>query len=170
MLELSFKGLTIKAIGLLNTKAPEPAGWSLLLLLFAEFRKTPWVVGPGFTISAVGGIIGLQHAASVDELRSGLGTNVYDDILFPADPVKDAPRIISRLRTIFPVSPGSLVVGPTVEANWGSAHWSTARVALLAQFGGVFDSSDFRLTRLTLSARSGRPHRRWTSTPHGWST
>ncbi len=150
VLELSFKGLTIKAIGLINTKAPEPAGWSLLLLLFAEFRKTPWVVGPGFTISAIGGIIGLQHQASVDELRTGLGTNVYDDILFPADPVKDAPRIISRLRTIFPVSPGGLVVGPTVEANWGRPALVTARLAVLAQFGGVFGGGDFRFTRLTL--------------------
>ncbi len=59
-------------------------------------------------------------AASVDELRRSLGTNVYDDILFPADPVKDAPRIIGRLRTVFPVEPSGLVVGPTVEINWGT--------------------------------------------------
>ncbi len=150
VLELSFKGLTIKAVGLINTKAPEPAGWSLLLLLFAEFRATPWVVGPGFTITAIGGIIGLQHQASVDELRTGLGTNLYDDILFPADPVKDAPRIISRLRTIFPVSPGGLVVGPTVEANWGRRGLVTARMAILAQFAGVFGGGDVRFTRLTL--------------------
>ena len=29
VLELSFKGMTVKALGLLNTKAPAPAGWSL---------------------------------------------------------------------------------------------------------------------------------------------
>ena len=118
-----------RPIGIVNTKAPEPAGWSFLLLLFAEFRHSPWQIGLGFNITAVGGIIGLQHRASVDELRRSLGTNVYDDILFPADPVKDAPRIIGRLRTVFPVEPNGLVVGPTVEINWGTPAIVTGRFA-----------------------------------------
>jgi len=150
VLELSFKGLTIKAIGIVNTKAPEPAGWSFLLLLFAEFRHSPWQIGLGFNITAVGGIIGLQHRASVDELRKSLGTNVYDDILFPADPVKDAPRILGRLRTVFPIEPSGLVVGPTVEINWGTPAIVKGRFAVLAQFAGAFGGGDFRFTRLTI--------------------
>jgi Family of unknown function (DUF6603) len=150
VLELSFSGLTIKAVGLVNTKAPEPAGWSFLLLLFAEFRDSPWQIGLGFNITAVGGIIGLQHRASVDELRTSLGTNVYDDILFPADPVKDAPRILGRLRTVFPVEPNGLVVGPTVEINWGTPAIVKGRFAVLAQFDGAFGGGEFRFTRLTI--------------------
>jgi hypothetical protein len=149
VLELSFSGLSLKAVGIVNTKAPEPAGWSLLLLIFAEFRDSPFPLPLGFNLTAVGGIIGLQHEASVEQLRSALGTNVFDDILFPADPVKDAPRLIGRLRTVFPVKAGALTIGPTAEINWGQPAIVTARLAILAQFGGVF-GGDFRFTRLTL--------------------
>jgi hypothetical protein len=150
VLELSFKGLSIKAVGLLNTKAPDPAGWSLLLLLYAEFRETPWQIGLGFTITAIGGILGLQHVASVEQLRASLGTNAFDDVLFPADPVKNAPRILGRLRTLFPVQAHALTVGPVVEVNWGTPPLVTARLGILAQFTGAFGGGDFRFTRLTV--------------------
>jgi hypothetical protein len=148
-LELSFKGLTVQALGILNTKAPE-AGWSFLLLLYAEFRQTPWQIGLGFTITAVGGIIGLQHEASVEQLRASLGTNTFDDVLFPADPVKDAPRILGRLRTLFPVKAHALTVGPIVEINWPGTALVRARLGILAQFTGAFGGGDFRFTRLTV--------------------
>lgn len=150
MLELSFKGLTVKAVGLLNTKAPDPAGWSLLLLLYAEFRESPWQIGLGFNITAVGGILGLQHSASVEQLRAALGTNQFDDVLFPADPAENAPRILGRLRTLFPVQANALTVGPVVEVNWGTPALVVARLGILAQFGGAFGGGDFRFTRLTV--------------------
>jgi Family of unknown function (DUF6603) len=150
VLVLSFRGLTIKALGLLNTKAPEPTGWSLLLLLYAEFRETPWQLGLGFNITAVGGIFGLQHIASVEQLRASLGTIAFDDVLFPADPVKDAPRILGRLRTLFPIQAGALTVGPVVEVNWATPPIVVARLAILAQFTGVFGGGNFGFTRLTV--------------------
>jgi hypothetical protein len=150
VLELSFKGLSIKAVGLLNTKAPDPAGWSLLLLLYAEFREAPWQIGLGFNITAVGGILGLQHVASVEQLRASLGTNAFDDVLFPADPVKNAPRILGRLRTLFPVQAHALTVGPVVEVNWGTPPLVTARLGILAQFTGAFGGGEFGFTRLTV--------------------
>jgi hypothetical protein len=150
VLELSCKGLTVKAVGLLNTKAPDPAGWSLLLLLYAEFRETPWQLGLGFNLTAVGGIVGLQHIASVEQLRASLGSNAFDDALFPADPVKNAPRILGRLRTLFPVQANALTVGPLVEVNWGTPPIVVARLAILAQFSGAFGGGDFRFTRLTV--------------------
>lgn len=150
VLELSFKGLTVKAVGLLNTKAPDPAGWSLLLLLYAEFRETPWQLGLGFTMTAIGGVIGLQHVASVEQLRASLGTNAFDDVLFPADPVKNAARILGRLRTLFPVRAHALTVGPVVEINWATPPIVVARLGILAQFTGAFGGGDFRFTRLTV--------------------
>ncbi len=149
VLELSFKGLTIKAVGIVNARAPV-AGWSLLLLLYAEFRHSPWQLGLGFNITAVGGIMGLQHAASVEQLRAAMGSNAFDDVLFPEDPVRDAPRMIGRLRTLFPVKPQALVVGPAVEINWGTPAIVTAKLAVLAQFGGLFGAGDVRFTRLTI--------------------
>ena len=64
--------------------------------------------------------------------------------------MKDAPRILGRLRTVFPVEPSGLVVGPTVEINWGTPAIVTGRFAMLAQFAGAFGGGDFRFTRLTI--------------------
>ena len=150
VLTLAFKGITIKAIGLLNTRAPSPADWSLLLVLSAEFRDTPWQLGLGFNITAVGGILGLQHTASVEALRAALGTNSFDDVLFPVDPVKNAPRILGRLRTLFPVKAHALTVGPTVEVNWGTPPIVVARLGIVAQFSGAFGGGDLAFTRLTV--------------------
>jgi hypothetical protein len=150
VLELRLGTLTVKAVALLNTRAPEPAGWSLLLLLFAEFRNNPWLFGPGFSITAVGGLIGLQHAASVEQLRGALGTNVFDDVLFPADPVTNAPRLLGRLRQLFPVQAHALVAGPMVEVNWGAPPLVTARLAVLVQVRDALGGGDARFTRLTV--------------------
>ena len=120
VLELSFKGMTVKALGLLNTKAPAPAGWSLLLMLSAEFRETPWQIGLGFNITPSAASSGCSTGLGRPAAHS-LGTNAFDDVLFPTDPVKNAPRILGRLRTLFPVQARALMVGPTVEVNWADA-------------------------------------------------
>lgn len=149
VLELSFNGFSVKAVGLLNTRAPD-AGWSLLLLLYAEFRDAPLQLGLGFSISAIGGILGLQHVASTEQLRAAMGTNSFDDVLFPGDPVKNAPRILGRLRTLFPVQAHALTFGPVVEINWaGPKPIVVARLGILAQFTG-FGGGELNFTRLTV--------------------
>ena len=50
-MELSFKFLSLKAIGLLNTKFPDGRpGFSLLIIIAAEF--TPIQLGFGFTLTS----------------------------------------------------------------------------------------------------------------------
>ena len=45
-------------------------------------------------------------------------TGALDDILFPDNPVADAPRIINRYRTLFPVKDGNFLVGPMLELSF----------------------------------------------------
>ena len=150
VLELKVGVIAVKAIGILDTRAPGDPGWSLLLLLFAQFGE-PVPLGLGFSLTGVGGIVGLNVGVAPDQLRAAMGSNAFDDVLFPADPVADAPRIVSRLRTFFPQTPGALVIGPAVEITWGGeAPLVTARLAILIQFAHALDSAPARFDRLVV--------------------
>ncbi|MBI5301752.1 MAG: hypothetical protein HY868_06430 [Chloroflexi bacterium] len=136
-LELTIKSIGIKAIVILSTKMPDGSrGWSLLLLIYSQFP--PIQLTWGFTLNGVGGMIGVQHGLQIEELKSGMRTGALDDILFPKDPVADAPRIINRLRAIFPATPRALVVGPMVELGWSTPSIIKIRMGLLFQIDNVF--------------------------------
>jgi uncharacterized protein DUF6603 len=132
-LELKFGGLSIKAIGLLSDGAE---GWSLLLSLYGQIA--PVQPSPGFTLYGLGGLIGVQRGVDETKLALAIKTKAFDDILFPNNPVADAPRIISELRSFFPFSARSLTVGPMVDIGWGAPRILFIRVAVLFQLNDVF--------------------------------
>ena len=118
-LELKFLTWSIKAIGLLSTKRPDGSdGWSLLLFVFGQFNVH---IAFGIFWTGVGGMIGLHHRSDVDALSAGMRTGALDDVLFPKNPVADAPRIINRYRTLFPVAEGNLLIGPMLELSFSAA-------------------------------------------------
>ncbi len=130
VLELRIAAIGIKAIAILNTKVPE-AGWSLLLLIFGNFP--PIQLSFGFTLTGIGGLIGLQHTISTDALSKGMATGALDAILFPANPVGDAPQIINTLRTVFPTKAGGFVIGPMLEVGWGTPSLVIIRAGVLIE-------------------------------------
>ena len=104
-LELKFLTWSIKAIGVLSTKRPDGSdGWSLLLFVFGQFNVH---LAFGIFWTGAGGMIGLHHRSDIDALSAGMRTGALDDVLFPKNPVADAPRIINRYRTLFPVAEGN---------------------------------------------------------------
>ena len=50
--------------------------------------------------------------------RGPVVPGALDDVLFPQNPVADAPRIINRYRTLFPVTDGNLLIGPMLELSF----------------------------------------------------
>jgi hypothetical protein len=129
VLELEMLAVGIKAIAILNTKSE--AGFSLLLLIFGEFPAIQ--LSFGFTLTGIGGLIGVQHTASPTELSKGISNGALDAVLFPENPVADAPRIINTLRTLFPVKRGGFVIGPMLELGWGTPSLVTVRLGLLVE-------------------------------------
>lgn len=129
-LELRMMAIGIKAIAILNTRVPD-AGWSLLLLIFGNFP--PVQLSFGFTLTGIGGLIGLQHTTSTDALSKGLATGALDAVLFPANPVGDAPQIINTLRTLFPTQRGGFIIGPMLEVGWGTPNLVTIRAGVLIE-------------------------------------
>ena len=93
---------------------------SVLGLIRAEFRPTGFQLGFGFSLDAVGGLIGVNRRADVDELRRRLSDGTAADSLFGGTTSSTA-GILATLRALdrmFPVALGSVVVGPTLRLGW----------------------------------------------------
>ena len=129
ILEIKLMQIGVKAIGLLSTK--NPGGWSLLLVITAQLP--PIQLGFGFTMTGIGGLLGVQHTIDTSALSSGLSTGSLDSFLFPQNPIANAPQIINQLRTIFPFRVGGFVIGPMLELGWGTPSLVTARIGVLIE-------------------------------------
>ena len=129
ILDLKLGTIGVKAIGLLGTK--NPGGWSLLLIITAQLP--PIQLGFGFTLTGIGGLLGVQHTVAVDALSAGLASGSLDSFLFPQNPVANAPQIFNQLRVIFPFKAGGFVIGPMLELGWGTPSLVIARVGVLIE-------------------------------------
>lgn len=129
ILDIRLMQIGVKAIGLIGTKNPQ--GWSLLLIIAANLP--PIQLGFGFTLTGLGGLIGVQHTIDKDALSSGLATGSLDSFLFPQNPIANAPQLFNQLRVIFPFKAGGFIIGPMLELGWGTPSLVIARVGLLIE-------------------------------------
>ncbi|MGE3177280.1 MAG: alpha/beta fold hydrolase, partial [Vicinamibacterales bacterium] len=139
-IQLQMEGLSLAAIGLLDTRMPDGTpilgpgglpGFSLLIVITAEFP--PIQLGFGFTLNGIGGVLGLDRTIDVPALRAGVRTQALDAMLFPADPIGDAANVVRTLGTIFPVADGGFVVGPMVRLAWGTPTILTLDLGILLE-------------------------------------
>jgi N-acetylneuraminic acid mutarotase len=121
-LELEFAGFVeLKAIGLISTRMPDGSpGFSLLIVITTEFGGGGIQLGYGFTLLAVGGLIGLNRGMNLQALVEGVRTGSIQSVMFPRDVVANAPRILSDLRTFFPPEQGKFLIGPMAKLGWGT--------------------------------------------------
>jgi hypothetical protein len=129
VLELKMLAIDVKAIAILDTHSE--AGFSLLLLIFGQFPAIQ--LSFGFTLTGVGGLIGVQHTVSTTALSAAVGSGSLNAVLFPDNPVANAPQIIATLRTLFPVKAGGFVIGPMLELGWGTPNLVTVQLGLLIE-------------------------------------
>jgi hypothetical protein len=111
--------VSVSAIGLIETKLPDGSdGFSLLVIITADFG-TGIQLGFGFTLLAVGGLLGLNRSMLFQAIMDGVRTNAIASVMFPQDVIANAPRIISDLEAFFPAHPGTFLVGPMAKLGWG---------------------------------------------------
>jgi hypothetical protein len=137
VLELSIAEIvTVKAIGLITTRMPDGSkGFSLLIIITAEFG-TGIQLGFGFTLLGVGGLLGLNRAMLVEPIGAGIRTGAINSIVFPPDPVANAPRIISDLRTYFPPYEGKFLIGPMIKLGWGTPTLVSLAFGVIVEIPG----------------------------------
>jgi hypothetical protein len=125
--------IALTAIGLLTTRMPDGSrGFSLLLIVTAE-GFSPIPLGFGFTLAGVGGLLGVNRTANVEALRAGVRTGALDSLLFPADPVRNAPAIVSGLNAVIPAAGGRFLLGPMALVTWGTPTILRIKLALLLE-------------------------------------
>ncbi|MGC5567825.1 DUF6603 domain-containing protein [Streptomyces sp. FR-108] len=136
-LELEFSGLfELKAIGLITTRMPDGSpGFSLLLVLIGEFG-TGIQLGFGFTLLAVGGLLGLNRRMNLQALVEGVRTGAIESVMFPRDVVANAPRILSDLRAFFPAEQGKFLIGPMAKLGWGTPTLVSVSLAVIIEIPG----------------------------------
>ncbi|MET0625968.1 MAG: DUF6603 domain-containing protein, partial [Pyrinomonadaceae bacterium] len=112
--------IAVKAIGMLTTRMPDGGeGYSLVALIFTE-GFAPIQLGFGFALTGVGGLLAINRTFDESFLRAGLKNHSLDSLLFPKDPVRNAPQIISNINRVFPVAKGHHLFGPVVQIVWGT--------------------------------------------------
>ena len=137
VLELSIANIvTVKAIGLITTKMPDGSkGFSLLIIITAEFG-TGIQLGFGFTLIGLGGLLGLNRTMNLPPLMEGVRTGAINSIMFPDNPVANAPRIISDLRLIFPPCEGKFLIGPMAKLGWGTPTLVSVSLGVIIEIPG----------------------------------
>jgi Family of unknown function (DUF6603) len=162
ILELDIADIVrVTAIGLITTRMPDGSeGFSLLVIITAEFP--PIQLGFGFTLSGLGGLLGLNRTMNLPALRDGARTGVLDSILFPVDPVARATKVISDVESVFPVAPGRFTIGLMARLGWGSPQVvvvdlgvivelpAPVRIVLLGRLGVVLPDPDAAIVELHL--------------------
>lgn len=112
--QLQVVGVGVTAIVILS---PDP--FSLVLVIGIRFPKAI-ELGLGFTLNGIGGLLALDRGFDLEALRAGMREHVLDKMLFPDDPVKEAPTLLDQVAKVFPPREGGFVIGPIAEIGWGS--------------------------------------------------
>jgi hypothetical protein len=133
-IELVFSGfLSLSAIGIISTRMPDGSeGFSLLIVVTAEFG-VPLQLGFGFTLIGVGGLLGLNRTADVEQLALGVRDGSIESVMFPTDVIANAPQIISDMRRFFPAEEDTFLIGLMAKLGWGTPTLVSASLGIVIE-------------------------------------
>src|SRR6185503_9329576 len=97
------------------------------------FDFPPIQLGFGFTLNGVGGLGGVNRTMNTDALHAGLRAHTLNNVLFPPDPIANAPQIISSIESFFPPAEGRYLFGPMLEVGWGTPTLITLSVGVILE-------------------------------------
>jgi hypothetical protein len=133
VLNLRFEAIGLSGFAILTTRLPGgQVGFSFIALIFSEFEVP---LGYGFFLTGVGGIIGINRMANTDALRQAVADGNLDRVLFPEDPVAEAPRILDALAGLFAPHEGRHVFGPVARIVFGRPTLVEGRLGLVLEVG-----------------------------------
>ena len=141
VMELSLSGvIALKAIGLLSTRLPDGSrGYSLLILVTGQSAQpggSLMQLPLGWRLTGIGGLIALHRTVDEEAVRQGLKNHTLESILFPKDPVRNAPTIIAALERVFPPRMGSCLLGVMVQLQWGVPTLIEVNLGLIVELFG----------------------------------
>ena len=129
--------LSLKAIGLINTKLPD--GTAGLLAARHHHRRVQPRLPARLRLHAASASAGCSASTArccSIRWRQGVRTGAVNSILFPTDVVANAPKIISDLRAIFPPQEGTFLIGPMAKLGWGTPTLISVSLGVIIEIPG----------------------------------
>ncbi|WP_041917865.1 DUF6603 domain-containing protein [Fibrobacter succinogenes] len=77
-------------------------------------------VGMGFSITAIGGSLGLNRGLDVDNLRAAVYDGSLSSILFVKDIKKDFDKVLANVDKYYPIIEEQMYVGLLAQITWGT--------------------------------------------------
>jgi hypothetical protein len=136
VMELTVKEtISVKAFGLIATKMPDGSkGYSLIVFITAEnFRPIP--IGMGCVLRGLGGMVAINRTFDEEAMRAGLRNKTLGTLLFPKDPIRNAPEIIRNLITTFPAEDGAYLAGLLMKIDWFQPTLVHLDIAIMVEIG-----------------------------------
>ncbi|MGH8238371.1 MAG: DUF6603 domain-containing protein, partial [Steroidobacteraceae bacterium] len=127
--------ITVKAFGLIATKMPDGSkGYSLIVFITAEgFQPIP--IGMACVLRGIGGMVAINRTFDEEAMRAGLRNKTLGTLLFPKDPIRNAPEIIRNLITTFPAEDGAYLFGLLMKITWFSPTLVHLDIAIMVEVG-----------------------------------
>ena len=124
-------GMSLKAVGLVATRAPDGSkAFSMLLFITAEgFQPIP--IGLGFTLRGIGGMLAIHRTFDEVAMKASLASGTLKNVLFPKDLVHRVSEVLTSLTTLFPARRGCFIFGPIVKIDWGTPAMIDIELAVL---------------------------------------
>jgi len=127
--------ITVKAFGLIATKMPDGSkGYSLIVFITAEdFQPIP--IGMACVLRGIGGMVAINRTFDEAAMRAGLRNKTLGTLLFPKDPIRNAPEIIRSLITTFPAEEGAYLAGLLMKITWFQPTLVYLDIAIMVEVG-----------------------------------
>ncbi len=127
--------ISVKAFGLIATKMPDGSkGYSLIVFITAEdFQPIP--IGMGCVLRGIGGMVAINRTFDEEAMRAGLRNKTLGTLLFPKDPIRNAPEIIRNLITSFPAEEGAYLAGLLMKIDWFQPTLVHLDIAIMVEVG-----------------------------------
>jgi hypothetical protein len=133
--DLTIMGLNVKAVGLVVTELDGQRIFSLMLIASATNIDVK-LVG-GFSLTGFGIFVGIDRVIDLTALEAGVKTHALDNLMFPANPIANAPALVSAAAAAFPPSTGNWVGGAMVQISWGVDKLVRFELAVIVQGAGL---------------------------------
>lgn len=127
------RGAFAASLGVIQVSALGVLGlheFSMLVLLAGEFMP-PLQLSFGFTLVGVGGLVGINRRVDDNQMTAAASSGDLSHLLFPRDPVAEAPRLLDVLSRCFPYEDGGMIIGPMVKVGWGTPTIISATLAVI---------------------------------------
>lgn len=77
-------------------------------------------IGMGFSITSIGGSLGLNRGLDIDNLRAAVYDGSLSSVLFVKDIQKDFDKVLANIDKYYPVIEDQMYVGLLAKITWGS--------------------------------------------------